>query len=583
MDLIAKDENQGKTCHLKQPNIFTPENISACEKYVLTIQRRLDKAVANDDRPKIRWYTHILMKRSRAVKILSVHRVCSVNQGKHTAGVDGIAIPKEKERRERMKIELFESIDITRPPNQIRRGYIPKPNGDKRPLGIPTIADQINQDIIRQSIEPICEYHFLNCSYGFRPKRSCQDTMSDLFNKLRGKNSKKWIVEGDIKGCFDNINHDHIISTLHEWRVDKTITRIIKSMLKADILKGSTITLSESGTPQGGIISPMLANVALTCFDEEIARRYPTSEGGNTSMMVRYADDFIIVAESEQHAKNIRKQIKTFLGQTVGVELPENKTLITEISKGFDFLGFNFRKYKDKLLIKPTKDNIQQVKRKIAKVIKELSNAPIEKIILSLNPILTGWGNYYRHCVSKHIFEHIDDYVWNKMWRWTARKHPTKGGKYRRDLYLTKGWRFYNRDTSKEIIKMRNIPINRFVKVKRDKRVYDAKATLYWENREYKNAKNNIHGSKTLTMLFKAQLGKCAYCNQPLTATQIKDRAIHKHHLMPRSLGGNWKPSNLRILHSDCHTLLHGIYSRQEMARLVDNGIDYARLMKPKT
>lgn len=578
MDLIEKDENLATACHLTQSDTFSTANISACEKYVLKIQRRLDKAVANDDKPNIRWYTHLLMKRSRAVKILSVHRVCSINQGKHTAGVDGIAIPKDKERRIKMKIELLNSIDINKTPDQIRRVYIPKPNGDKRPLGIPTITDRINQDIIRQSIEPICEYHFLNCSYGFRPKRSCQDAMSDLFNKLRGTLTKEWIIEGDIKGCFDNINHDHIINTLREWRVSKSITQIIKSMLKADIMIGVTITPSESGTPQGGIISPMLANVALTCLDEEIIKRYPSR---GVSTMVRYADDFIIVAETEQQAKVIRKQVKVFLKQTIGVELSENKTFITHISKGFDFLGFNFKKYKDKLLIKPSKENIKGVRRKIANVIKNLSGAPIEKVITNLNPIIAGWGNYYRFCVATPTFSTIDSYTWNKMWKWTAKKHPTRGGKYRRDLYLN-SWQFYDRDTHQTLSYMRKIPTNRFVKVKRDKRVYDAETKLYWENREYKNAKNSIHGSKTLTLLFKAQIGRCAYCNQPITDSDVKGRAIHKHHLKPKSEGGNWKLNNLRILHSDCHTSLHSIYSRKEMADLIDKGIDYVRLMKPK-
>ena len=169
----------------------------------------------------------------------------------------------------------------------------------------------------------------------------------------------------------------------------------------------------------------------------------------------------------------------------------------------------------------------------------------------------------------------------DKMWKWTAKKHPTRGGKYRRDLYLN-SWQFYDRDTHQRLSCMRNISTNRFVKVKRDKRVYDAEAKLYWENREYKNAKNSIYGSKTLTLLFKAQIGRCAYCNQPITDNDVRGRAIHKHHLKPKSEGGNWKLNNLRILHSDCHTSLHSIYSRKEMADLIDKGIDYVRLMKPK-
>ena len=201
MDLTTTDENQEtlkESCQTSGQDIFSRHNISGCENYVKRIQRRLDKAVANDDNPKIRWYTHLLMKKSRAVKILAVHRVCKVNTGRHTAGVDGVSIPKDTDGRLPKMMEMLHTIDIESNPQPIKRVYIPKPNGDKRSLGIPTLSDRINQEIIRQAIEPICEYHFQTCSYGFRPKRSCQDAMSDLFNKLSKPFGKRWIVEGDI-------------------------------------------------------------------------------------------------------------------------------------------------------------------------------------------------------------------------------------------------------------------------------------------------------------------------------------------------------------------------------------------------
>ncbi|MYE88397.1 group II intron reverse transcriptase/maturase [Candidatus Poribacteria bacterium] len=585
MDLIAQDENQVNTCHLRQSDtLFTPENISDCEKYILTIQRRLDKAVANDDKFKIKWYTHLLMKRSRAVKILSVYRVCSVNQGKYTAGVDGVSMPKEKVKRTEMMIELLNSIDILQKPQPIRRVFIPKPNGTKRPLGIPTISDRINQDIIRQTIEPICEYHFKTCSYGFRPKRSCQDAMSDLFNKLGKPNSRRWIIEGDIKGCFDNINHGHIISTMRKWNITNPICRIVRKMLKSDIMWGNDTTPSTSGTPQGGIISPMLANIALTCLDEEIEKVCGRT-GRNMSWIVRYADDFIIVAVNEQDAKEIRKHIKTFLPNHIGVELSDEKTLITEISKGFDFLGFNFRKYKNTLKIKPSKDSIISIKHKIALKIRELSTTSMDILLSNLNPIISGWGHYYRHCVSSDIFAYIDDYVWNKIWQWTKRKHPTRGGKHRRNRYTQKAtdnnrWIFYDSNTNKILMKMRSIVIKRFIKVVNDIRVYDANASEYWDKRVYMNAKDSIYGNKTLTELFRRQKGRCEYCNRPITTEQIKDGKLHKHHLKPRSQGGDWKSGNLRLLHSECHTSLHGNITRKDMARFANNGIDYLKIMR---
>ena len=584
MNPTTTDENQVNTCQTSgYEHTFTPENISACEKYVRSIQRRLDKAVANGDKTRIRWYTHILMKKSRAVKILSIQRVCSENDGKYTAGVDGIAMPTDRVERERMKYQILQTTKVDSEPQLIRRTYIPKPNGDTRPLGIPTIYDRINQDIIRQTIEPICEYHFLPCSYGFRPKRSCQDAMQDIFHKLSQKGSRRWIVEGDIRKCFDNISHESVISTLSKWYVPKPITNIIKEMLKADIMMGMELTPSPTGTPQGGVISPMLANVALTSLDNEMAKEYTTIKGMNP--IVRYADDFIVIAESKEKAQTIKEHIKTFLHKTARLELSDEKTRITEISKGFDFLGFNVRKYNNKLLIKPSKDSVKRVKQKIAEVIKGYQNATMDTLIHRLNPITIGWGNYYRHFVLKHTYNGIKQYTWDKVWQWTKKKHPTRSIKYRVRRYVKNikegRWDFYDKETGITLTPMHSVSIVRFIKVKSGKRVYDANAIEYWNNREYVNAKNSINGSPTLTKLFKAQRGKCEYCKQPIKDSDVKDTAIHKHHMKPRGEGGNWKLSDLRLLHKECHTSLHSIYSRKEMSDFIDKGIDYLRLMKP--
>ena len=589
MDFTTTDENQVNTCQTSGHDTFSHENIHACEEYVRSIQRRLDRAVANDDRPKIRWYTHILAKKSRASKILAVHRICHVNAGRNTAGVDGVAMPKDRKERIPMMMEMIHSINIEASPKPIKRVFIPKPNGKLRPLGIPTLSDRINQEIIRQAIEPICEYHFQTCSYGFRPKRSCHDAIADLFNKLAKSQSKRWVIEGDIKGCFDHIKHDHIISTLKQWHIPNTATRIIEGFLKADIMTELMLSQSEEGTPQGGVISPMLANVALTCLDEEMRDKYGRTNNSyyRNSPMVRYADDFVIVAKTKADAENIKSHIKVSLKEKVGLSLSDEKTRITEISKGFDFLGFNLRKYgkPDTLLIKPSKEKVLQTKRKIKAIFCEFSDETPDLLIRKLSQITIGWSNYYRHVVSRSTFKSIDEYIWALTRRWIMRRHPHKRVNYWRRKYITRvrndNWILYDERTQAKLSKLAWTPIKRFIKVRQDKRVYDVNAREYWEKREHLNVKGMFTASPTISSLYRQQRGRCRYCKRPITETQVKESAIHKHHLKPRSEGGDWKLSNLRLLHADCHNTLHGTFSRKEMADLINKGIDYLRLMKP--
>ena len=466
-------------------HIFSIQNIRKCENYVETMQKRLDEAVANNDKEKIRNIFTILIKRSFAVKVLAVWRITYLNDGKYTAGVDGVKIPQaSKEYQNEIRYRLLQEININSKPDAIRRTYIPKANGKKRPLGIPTLKDRINQEILRIALDPIVEYHFDDDSYGFRPKRSCQDAMMMLYACLNKKDRKRYIVEGDIKSCFDFISHDHILRVLRFMEIPIYALRIIRKILTSKVIDRNKTIENPQGTPQGGVISPMLANVALSTFDYYI--RHHTDY-----IMVRYADDFVILCKSKQIAKQIKIEIAEFLKQYIGLTLSEEKTHITHIKDGFNFLGFTFRKYprlgirnpKDisdyVLLVTPEKEKIKNLRESIKTTVKKSIALSQETLIKRLNPILRGWGNYYRYVNSKVIFNKIDYYVYHTLLRWGRRRH-NKSLKWIINNYFTD--EVFGKNPS--LIWLSDIPIINYVKVKKGVRVYNSKDTEYWQKRD---------------------------------------------------------------------------------------------------
>ena len=593
--------------------IFSASNIRECNRKVISIQKRLDKAVADCDKKCIRETFNLLTRNSFAVKTLAVWRITIHNQGKYTAGVDGYKIPKEatKAEQDKIRLQLLNEIDIFKKPSLIKRVYIPKPNGKKRPLGIPTLKDRIIQDILRIALDPICEYHFLNCSYGFRPKRSCHDAVQQLFRNLSDTKSKRYVIEGDIEGCFDNINHDHIINTLINWKVPKWATTIIMRMLKSDILTyNGQIYDNDTSTPQGGVISPLLVNVALTSLDIFCSNNYgynyyPKGEKRRTNPLVRYADDFIITCKSEPEAKQIKTEISEHLS-SIGLTLSDEKTKITHITKGFNFLGFNFRKYQlkgkhqsrskkkiyaqeskwndYKLLIKPEKEKVINFLRDCQLVISTNKTAKQVSLINLLNPKLRGWAMYYRFVVSKDTFSHIDHHLWWKLYRWSKRRHPNKTKSWIITRYFHKiknlSGQFLDKEKDVKLFRLKEIPVTRFTKVK-NYRVYDKnpETLKYWEQREYTNAYNQIFSVK-LRKLYVSQKGKCSFCKEQMTDKQVSNTELHIHHLRPKSQGGSDSYSNLRLLHNECHKELHSIFSELKMAEYINLKIDYLRLLK---
>jgi len=556
---------------------FTASNRHRCDGYVSKMQRQIHKAVEAGKWRKARYLIYLLTRRSRATKLLATYKITTQNRGKHTAGVDQVRIPKgiDPETKRRIRLEILKQAEAFRKPNHIRRIYIRKPNGKKRPLGIPVMLDRIAQEIIRMTIEPITEYHFEDSSYGFRPRRSCHDAIADAFKKLSRnyQGTPKWIVEGDIKGCFSNIRHDAILDKARKWHIPEVIVTAMERILKVKISEGDTLYPSEMGTAQGGVISPMLANIALTELDEMCRERK-----GSTPL-VKYADDFIVVCKSEAEAQWRKEKVSSRLKQRVGLELSEEKTRITHISQGFDFLGFNIKKYnlksphaKSKLLIKPAKENITGYLRDIRQIIRTMRQATTEDLIKTLNPKIQGWGLYYRHVVSKQVFAKIDHEIQQALWRWAKRRHPKKRNGWIRNRYFRtfrgNRWTFTGEEGTR-LMRMATLPITRHIILRKGMKVYasDRETVEYWHRREYKNAVNEIYSAK-VGKIYTRQKGICPYCRQPVT--DISE--THMHHMLPVRYGGAEKLNNLWLLHLDCHMALHSEYSLEQMRDAVRSG-----------
>lgn len=299
----------------------------------------------------------------------------------------------------------------------------------------------------------------------------------------------------------------------------------------------------------------------------------------------------VLLGRTAEEARIIKEKVKDFLRENIGLELSDDKTRIIDIDEGFDLLGFNFRKYQTRgqktLLIKPQKEKISGIKKKIKDAIRSCRGLSQRVVIEKLNPIINGWGSYYRHVVSQEVFTDIDHETYWKLTRWALRLHPNKTDAWSRRRYFHnengRNWSFSDTLSHKKLIHMAKIPIKRFIKVKSGHRVYDASydTRKYWEKREYMNAKDSIYGNGGYTLLFREQTGKCAYCNTPITQEQIQNVEIHKHHLKPRSFGGDSKISNLRLLHTNCHRFIHNMWSREKMSLMMDNKVDYLKLLKP--
>ena len=397
-------------------------------RFVRKMQIRIAKAMQENKFNKARKLSRILTN-SFYAKILAVWRVI-VNKGAKTPGVDGIIW------KDNTNVSLFDAANSLKrrayKPKPLRRIYIPKKNGKKRPLGIPTMKDRAMQALHLLALEPISEHYADLNSYGFRRYHSCADALQQVFRCLAQKKAAKWIYEADIKGCFDNISHKWLLENV---LMDK---KVLRKWLKAGYIDSKKLYSTKKGTPQGGIISPTLMNLTLDGLEKLIRKKFPKWKSGHKVNFIRYADDFIITAASREIIeKEIAPLVESFLEKR-GLSLSEEKTKITHINDGFDFLSQNTRKYPNgKLLQKPAKKAIIAAHKKLREIVFKNLGANPKKLIQSLNSFLRGWSNYHKHIVSKEIFKEIDFYLWKLLGRWCKRRHATKPWKWIKQKYFS--------------------------------------------------------------------------------------------------------------------------------------------------
>jgi len=469
---------------INDANEWNSVNWRAAQRQVRRLQMRIAKAVQENRWSKVRTLQYMLT-RSLSAKLLAVKRVTS-NKGKKTPGVDGVLW-----QGARAKWQAVQSLHRRGYKAQpLRRIYIPKKNGKKRPLSIPTMLDRAMQALYKLALGPVAETKADSHSYGFREGRSCADAVA-AFNFLSKPNSATWVLEGDIKGCYDNISKEWLLENIP---MDKAI---LKKWLDAGYVEEGITYPSRKGTPQGGIISPTLANMTLDGLEKVVKSAAPRRNRVN---FVRYADDFVITGKSKRLLEqNIKPAVEAFLAER-GLTLSEEKTVITYIRDGFTFLGQNFRKHGRVLHITPATEGVLAHKRKIGELIRKHVSAPMPVLIKKLNETLRGWANYHRHVVASEAFSCIDTYVFEQLWHMLRQRHPRKSKKWLFKEYWTASGRDHifavcsrtakGVDTIYQVVRVCSIGIKRYIKIVAAANPYLPEyARYFWVRRHRKASK----------------------------------------------------------------------------------------------
>lgn len=517
------------------------------EYEVNRLQIRIAKAV-QEKKPNTVKRLQYLLTHSFYAKALAVKRV-TTNKGKNTSGVDKElwTTPASKMRA---VLTLTDKLYKAKP---LRRVFIEKKGKKaKRPLGIPCMYDRAMQALYALALEPIAETTADTRSFGFRKGRSCHDACEYIFSALSRKNSAKWILEGDIKGCFDHISHEWLIENIP---IDKSV---LKQFLKAGFVFNRELFPTDEGTPQGGVISPIIANMALDGMQKTLYDRFHKNRLGREDIrfknahkvnLVRYADDFIVTAATKEIAEEAKIIIRDFL-KVRGLELSEEKTVITHIDDGFDMQGWTFRKFKGKLIVKPSKKSIKSFVESLSNTILVRGKAWKQELLIEkLNQQIRGWTNYHQSVCASEVFAHIDYILYELLWRWAKRRHPHKGRWWVSTRYWhrkgSRNWVFSTED--KELLRVDHIPIVRHIKIRLDVNPYfDVE---YFNDRKFKQGMRRLSG--IFKKIWQNQNGCCYHCDMPMEIGDNRE-IIFK---VPKSMGGKDEVSNMAYVHSSCQRI----------------------------
>jgi RNA-directed DNA polymerase len=572
------------------PNVPQWDRIDwrAQEEQVRRLRQRIFTAAQEQDWPRVR-NLQKLMLRSRACTLVSVRRVTQRNTGRKTAGIDG-EVALTPEARAQVAVRVHQSISSWRP-RAVKRVYIPKASNRAklRPLGIPVLMDRCHQQRVRHALEPEWEARFEPRSYGFRPGRGCHDAIGAIYQTCRGPMARRvWALDADLAAAFDRIDHDHLLAALGSFPARD----LIQGWLKAGVFEaGKGFAPTEEGTPQGGVISPCLLNVALHGLEEAAGVCYKTSgkRAGDTMsgspVVIRYADDMVALCHSQEQAEQVKARLAEWLAPR-GLAFNEDKTKIVHLDEGFDFLGFNVRRYQRKLLIKPSKTAIRRLRERLASEMRTLRGSNAAAVIAVLTPAVRGWAAYYQGVVSSKVFHSLDTYLWRLTFKWARWRHRNKPrswvvGRYFGTFnpFRSDRWVFGDRDGGAYLVKFSWTGIKRHVPVKGAASPDDPALAAYWAERRKKVKPPLDSGT---ARLLTRQAGLCPLCGEPLLHAdqppqspaqweqwwhQVTRKAIAPSYLVRDRRPGPPDDARTSLVHASCYRELRGRISRQDPAQ----------------